>query len=214
MTHRPRASQKIVAVTGADTVVLGENPHRQAIVLSNADLYSPIWLSIRSPAAVGKGVLIPGGMRDVKFNWETEGNLTECELHAIATLTGAPAGAPAGFSKENVAVSGAATGVKQSFTVPAGQTGILQGATIFYDNLAPTVALQVVRGADTINLAQFTANGTFSDQFQLLAGDVVQWNVTTAVAASTFDITLSGVTSATAGAAPSSVNLVVWETEA
>lgn len=90
------------------------------------------------------------------------------------------------------AVNTAATGIKQSFTIPAGQVGILQGATAFLDGgTAPTVALQVVRGANTTTIAGGVAPQVFTGNVQLLAGDTVQWNVTAAGVGSTCDFSLS-----------------------
>lgn len=81
-----------------------------------------------------------------------------------------------------------------SFTVPAGQQGTLQSAT-FFETTGTTVvcALQVVRAATTFNLIKGTANAVFTGPFPLQAGDVVQWNVTTAVAATFADFSIGVV---------------------
>jgi hypothetical protein len=89
------------------------------------------------------------------------------------------------------AVDTSTTGVKASYTVPAGQQAVLLSATFIETTGTGVVAnVQVVRGATTYNLASYTTAGYFGG-FALLAGDVVQWNVTTAVAASVSDFTLS-----------------------
>ena len=91
----------------------------------------------------------------------------------------------------NGAVDTSTTGVKSSYTVPAGQQAVLLVAT-FQETTGTGVvaAIQVVRGATTYNLASFTTAGYFGG-FALIAGDKVQWNVTTAVAASVSDFTIS-----------------------
>lgn len=100
------------------------------------------------------------------------------------------------------AVNTAATGIKQSFTVPAGQVAILQGATAFLDGgTAPTVALQVVRSAATTTIFGGVAPQTFVGNVQLLAGDTVQWNVTAAGVGSTCDFSLSLLVSQPTGRA-------------
>jgi hypothetical protein len=89
------------------------------------------------------------------------------------------------------AVSTAAIGVKASFTVPAGVQATLQSATMVETTGTTVVAaLQLVRAATTFNLISFTAAGTYNANLVLQAGDKIQWNVTTAVAASVCDFTI------------------------
>src|SRR5579863_4464934 len=91
----------------------------------------------------------------------------------------------------NGAVDTSTAGVKSSYTVPAGQQGALLSATFLETTGTGVVAAaQVVRGATTYNLASYTTAGYYGG-FSLIAGDKVQWNVTTAVAASVSDFTLS-----------------------
>ena len=97
-------------------------------------------------------------------------------------------------------VSTASTGVKLSYTVPAGVQAYLQSASFFTTaGGPPTLALQVVRGANTITLEQGTANFVQNLSFALLAGDTVQWNCTVLQAASTADLSLSIVQDQLAG---------------
>lgn len=90
-------------------------------------------------------------------------------------------------------VSCAATGVKLSYTVPAGQQATLFAATAFGTAGATQVlSLQYTpSGGAATTLTTFTPSGTYSGQLQLSAGDTVAWNCTTALAASTEDLTLS-----------------------
>ena len=106
------------------------------------------------------------------------------------------------FGVAGAALSGAATGAKLSFTVPANAVGQLLNVTLANFTGAPTIAIQVVRAATTFNLGSFTAATNQQFAFSLQAGDVVQLNVTTAVGASVFDGTISG-TEVLNGAAPS-----------
>lgn len=89
-------------------------------------------------------------------------------------------------------VSTATTGVKASYTVPAGLQATLDSAT-FVETTGTTVvsALQVVRGATTYTLASYTTAGAYTGKFPLQPGDKIQWNVTTAIAASVSDYTIS-----------------------
>lgn len=87
--------------------------------------------------------------------------------------------------------STATTGVKLSFTVPAGQQATLTGAGVVETTGTGVISnLQVVRAATTFNLGTVTTTGTILATVPLQAGDVVQWNVTTAIAASVSDFWL------------------------
>jgi hypothetical protein len=90
------------------------------------------------------------------------------------------------------AASTATTGVKASYTVPAGVQAELESATVFSDAVAGVVsALQLVRAATTFNLASYTTNGQFLGPVPLQAGDVIQWNCTTSQAVSTSDYSIN-----------------------
>lgn len=90
------------------------------------------------------------------------------------------------------AVDTSTTGAKTNYTLPAGQQGILAGATFAETTGTGVVAaLQVVRASVTYTLASYTTSGQYSGAFVLQAGDKVQWNVTTAIGASASDFTLS-----------------------
>src|SRR5262249_16695499 len=99
------------------------------------------------------------------------------------------------YVSDNTFTSGAntaTTGVKSSYTVPAGVQAELESATAFETTGTAVVsALQIVRGATTVNLTSATTAGTFAGAVPLQAGDVVQWNGTTAVAASVTDYTIN-----------------------
>lgn len=90
------------------------------------------------------------------------------------------------------AASTASTGIKSTLAVPAGQTVTLIGATMLGTTGTTQVcALQVVEGGTTFNLAQFTGSGTFNTPIIVPGGDTIQWNCTTAIAASVTDFTIS-----------------------
>ena len=85
-----------------------------------------------------------------------------------------------------------ATGVKLSYTVPAGKTARLLSASWFNNSGTPTVRLEIVRGGTTVVLRQDTASYREGIETALDPGDVVRFNVTVAAAASsTADAQLS-----------------------
>lgn len=89
-------------------------------------------------------------------------------------------------------VSTAAAGTALTFTVPAGKQDLLLGATAAnFVGGAPTVALQLIRGASTIELVRGTTAINFSTGIQLSPADVIRWQILTGVAATTVDFTLS-----------------------
>ena len=84
------------------------------------------------------------------------------------------------------------TGVKLSYTVPAGKTARLLSAGWFNNSGTPTVRLEIVRGAATIIQRQDTTSYREAIETALQAGDTIQFNVTVAGAASsTADAQLS-----------------------
>lgn len=86
----------------------------------------------------------------------------------------------------------ATTGVKASYTVPAGKTAILNAATAFATaGTTQVLQLQIVTGGLTITLLQAAPSATSNIDFTLSAGDVVQWNCTAAVAATTEDLLIA-----------------------
>lgn len=90
------------------------------------------------------------------------------------------------------AASTATTGVKATYTVPAGVQAELESATMFTDAVAGAIAaLQIVRAAVTFNLVAYTSNGQFLGPVPLQAGDIVQWNVTTTAIAGTADFSIN-----------------------
>lgn len=89
-------------------------------------------------------------------------------------------------------VSTATLGIKLTYTVPAGVQATLTSATVAADVGTGVVSnLQLVRGAQTYNLAQYTTQGQFLGNLPLQAGDVIQWFVLTPIAASSSDFTIN-----------------------
>lgn len=209
-----RPTQRLVSVTGSDGLVVAANPNRRAIILSNMDAASLIFVSLNTKAIVGQGILLPPGNRPFKLEEYDWGKTPEAEFRAIATLTKAPQTLQQTNSVIGAQVSTAAAGDLITFTVPAGQVGILRSATISnFVGGAPTVALQLVRGASTLTLTSVTAQSLLAPGIELQAADVVKWRTTTGVAATTVDVTLSVDTLTDLSAAPTSAALGVWELE-
>ena len=98
-------------------------------------------------------------------------------------------------TSDNTLVFGASTattGIKATYTVPAGVQAELTSATFAETALTGAVsALQIVRGGVTYTLASYTTLGQFGGPVPLQSGDVVQWNVTTLVAVSTADYSIN-----------------------
>ena len=82
------------------------------------------------------------------------------------------------------------TGIKLSYTAPVGTQVVLTGAMVFGNSAGIVSNVELVRSAVTQRLAQFTTSGTFLGRIPLVAGDTIQWFVSTAIAASTADYTL------------------------
>jgi hypothetical protein len=183
-------------------------------MVSNGDRNGAVWVSLGSNAAVGTGMQLSPDSPVLILNYPDCGNAPGQDLFAIAQLLGQPSSSPVQNSTVGNGLSGAATGVILSRTVPALRVGQLQSATIVMTTGAPTVRLEIVRSAATIILAQFAASGTFVGPVDLIAGDVYQWDVTTAVGGSVFDATLSEIENVAALSAPGSVNVTLWEFEA
>lgn len=79
-------------------------------------------------------------------------------------------------------------GAKSTYTVPAGVQAYLTSASAFSTAVGGQVsALQIVRGATTINITAVTTSGSWQGRIPLQAADVVRWNVTGAAALSTSD---------------------------
>lgn len=90
------------------------------------------------------------------------------------------------------AVSTAATGVALSYTCPASNQAFVASASFFLiGGTAPTVALQLVRGATVTTLWSGSASTFQNTDVTLLPGDVIRWNVTAGGATSTADFTIS-----------------------
>jgi hypothetical protein len=106
-----------------------------------------------------------------------------------APPVGQNAQTPDGAQSHNA--SSAAAGVILTYTVPAGQQGVLDSAScIATVGGTQAVALQITRGGTTTFLFLASPNGNFVGPLALLAGDIIQWNVTTAVAATTVDVSI------------------------
>ena len=111
----------------------------------------------------------------------------------VAVLVGAPLGQTDAYVDKTsiaAAASTATTGVKLSYTVPAGKTARLTGASAGTVGAGVTLQLQLVRAASTLVLDSITASKVETLTIELQAGDVIQWNCTVAVAATTADLTL------------------------
>jgi hypothetical protein len=111
-----------------------------------------------------------------------------------ALLIGAPIPTDTPVVNDSTLTSGAdtsTTGVKSSYTVPAGVQATLLSATMNETTGTTVVAqLQIHRGATVIALQIFTKVGVYSAPADLQAGDIIEWNVTTAVALSVTDFTI------------------------
>lgn len=128
-----------------------------------------------------------------RYNWTEQAGPWQA-------VTGQPVSAIAS------AASTAALGTVLSYTVPAGGGTLLTGASFFLiGGTAPTVALQLVRGATTITLWSGSASTIQTPAIPLSAGDVIRWQVTAAGAGSTGDFSLSGEPSTMAGTADGEV---------
>lgn len=112
-----------------------------------------------------------------------------------AIIVSAPLPTDTPFVNEGTASSAvdtSTTGIKSTYTVPAGVQAMLTSAFMFETTGTTAIAaLQLVRAATTFNLAQFTGFGTVSANVPLQAGDVIQWRVTTAIALSVTDFTIN-----------------------
>lgn len=86
------------------------------------------------------------------------------------------------------AQSTATTGVKQSFTIPGGSTYTLTAAGTTETTATGVVSnLQLVRSSVTYNLGTVTTTGVIAGPVPLNSGDILQWNVTTAIATAVND---------------------------
>lgn len=112
----------------------------------------------------------------------------------VALIISSPVPLNSGSVDDTVLTSAASTtttGVKSTYTVPAGvQATLVSASFLQISGVAGVIcALQIIRGA-TITVVQFTNSGTFLGSIPLIAGDVVQWNCTTLVNPSTSDFTI------------------------
>jgi hypothetical protein len=116
-------------------------------------------------------------------------------LRRRALLIGAPLPLSAPTKADGALSAGADSSVAGPYavyTVAAGAVATLVSATMFETTGTTVVAaLQLIRGATTINLGSVTKAGTISLSLPLLAGDVVQWLVTTTVALSVTDFSVN-----------------------
>jgi hypothetical protein len=84
------------------------------------------------------------------------------------------------------------TGIKLSYTVPNSFHGKLYAGSVFSNTGSAIVsALQMVRSGLTYNLGTVAGSGIVTPTVVLKGSDTVQWNVTTAIGASTADFMLS-----------------------
>lgn len=112
-------------------------------------------------------------------------------LNRYALLIGCPPPAVGAIVSDGTLTSNAdtsSTGVKSTYTVPAGAQAYLTSATANSTAVGgQTSALQLVRGATVIKVTEIFTGGTVALRIPLQAADVVRWNVTGAVALSTSD---------------------------
>lgn len=100
------------------------------------------------------------------------------------------------------AVSTAAAGTVLSYTVPTGGMVVLTSASWNLDGgTAPTMQLQLIRGATTYVLQSGTAGVFLTPGIPLQGGDTIRWQCTVGGAGSTVDATLAGEPSTLAGIA-------------
>lgn len=97
-------------------------------------------------------------------------------------------GAPTnGVSTVGAGLSGATTGVKLSYTVPAGKQARLGDVSVANFTLGPTVQARATIGGVTIVLQSGTAAFEYNGVVFGNAGDVFDVNVSALVGASSFD---------------------------
>lgn len=90
------------------------------------------------------------------------------------------------------AVDLATTGVKQTYTVPAGRRAKFIGASqSLTGGVAPIIALQLIVGGVTVQMQRLTAQGAIVVPAWLAAADVVRWNVIVLGAAGVGDLTIT-----------------------
>jgi len=85
------------------------------------------------------------------------------------------------------ALSGAATGVVLTYTVPAGKQAMLRFVSVANFTLAPTVQIRATVGGVTVVLWSGTTQVQLTAQMALNAADTVTINVSALIAASSFD---------------------------
>lgn len=84
------------------------------------------------------------------------------------------------------------TGIKLTYTVGAGVQGYLLSVSwTLTAGAAPTIALELKRGATTFKLILAVVQGVTSVPMSLLAGDKIQLDVTTGGVAGTADMTIN-----------------------
>jgi hypothetical protein len=112
-----------------------------------------------------------------------------------AILIGSPLPTDTPFLSDGTQTKGAdtsTTGVKSSYTVPAATQATLLAAAMNETTGSTVVAaLEWKRGANVYTLQSFTATGQWTAQLDLQAGDLIQWDVTTAVALSITDFVIA-----------------------
>jgi methionine aminopeptidase len=104
----------------------------------------------------------------------------------VSTRTGA-AGAINGVSTAGEALPATATGVQLTYTCPAGKQAVVRFVSIDTIVNAITIAVEAVIGGVNVEVTSFTANGVLNCTIPLNAGDVVQLDVTVAIAGGAFD---------------------------
>lgn len=98
-----------------------------------------------------------------------------------------PGGPVNGVSTVGAALSGASTGVKLTYTVPAGKQARVWDVSVANFTLGPTVQARITVGGVTIVLQSGTAAFDFAGAAFLNAADTCDVNVSALVGASSFD---------------------------
>lgn len=101
-----------------------------------------------------------------------------------------PAGASNGAVAKNTGLSGASTGNKLQYIVPAGTQSVVRFCSIFPTAGAATIALQCVISGTTVTIMSGTTAQLQNVYVPLNAGDTAKIQVTVLDAASVFDATI------------------------
>jgi hypothetical protein len=209
-----RPSTRTVQVTGSDTLLASANPRRKALIISNNDPGSFVYVKPNSPAAIGDGVRLWATQAPLLIDSEDWGLLAAAEWHAIASLAGGPAGPSFDISAQIAAASTAAVAVLLTLTPDVGAVATLLSATAAnFTGAVAAVQLELVVGANVFVLAKTTTELRVQLTLKIPATGVVRWRCTGVAPATTVDLTLSGTEQVPATTALASAAVGVTELE-